>query len=85
MASEWEKDKFTESKNFFTESQAAQAEALPIWLYNDIYINTMSLILALLHQIESFHRLQIKPNKLDLSQEKLTLIQVLLFTFYLFK
>ena len=47
---------------------------LPIWLYNDIYINTMSLILALLHQIESFHRLQIKPNKLDLSQEKLTLV-----------
>ena len=85
LASEWEKDKFTESKNFFTESQAAQAEVLPIWLYNDIYINTMSLILALLHQIESFHRLQIKPNKLDLSQEKLTLIQVLLFTFYLFK
>ena len=73
LASEWEKDKFTESKNFFTESQAAQAEVLPIWLYNDIYINTMSLILALLHQIESFHRLQIKPNKLDLSQEKLTL------------
>ena len=34
-----------------------------------------SFFLALLHQIESFHRLQIKPNKLDLSQEKLTLLK----------
>ena len=75
LASEWKKDKFTESKNFFTESQAAQAEVLPIWLYIDIYINTMFFILALLHQIESFHRLQIKPNKLDLSLEKLTLVR----------
>ena len=74
LASLCEKDKFTESKNFSTESQAAQAKVLPFWLYIDIYINTMFFILALLHQIESFHRLQIKPNKLDLSQEKLTLI-----------
>ena len=73
LASEWEKDEFTESKNFCTESQAAQAEVLPFWLYIDIYINTMFFILALLHQIESFHRLQIKPNKLDLSLEKWTL------------
>ena len=73
LASLCKKDKFTESKNFSTESQAAQAEVLPFWLYIDIYINTMFFILALLHQIESFHRLQIKPNKLDLSQEKLTL------------
>ena len=42
LASLCEKDKFTESKNFFTESQAAQAEELPFWLYIDIYINTIS-------------------------------------------
>ena len=42
LASLCEKDKFTESKNFSTESQAAQAKVLPFWLYIDIYINTIS-------------------------------------------
>ena len=53
LASLCEKDKFTESKNFSTESQAAQAEVLPFWLYIDIYIHIISVILAFSNEIES--------------------------------
>ena len=48
----------------------AQAMWLPFWLYIDIYINIITFILAFSNQIESFHKLHIKPNKLDSPMEK---------------
>ena len=55
----------------------AQAMWLPFWLYIDIYINIITFILAFSNQIESFHKLHIKPNKLDSPMEILTLGMIL--------
>ena len=60
----------------------AQAMWLPFWLYIDIYINIITFILAFSNQIESFHKLHIKPNKLDSTTEKWILLQTLWFTIY---
>ena len=52
----------------------AQAMWLPFWLYIDIYINIITFILAFSNQIESFHKLHIKPNKMDLTTQKWILV-----------